>query len=308
MRSTILAEFWAQKSTNGRSADARLSWPRLGFQALGWVAPEAAKRRALEGFLTPPPPRTSPSKAREIPGVSSDRFHVKLETSLGGHPEQTDLEVAVWGRGPAVYLVHGWGGRSSQWSSFLEPITKAGFTAVVFDAPGHGASPAKRSSIPHFSAALAAVVDSVGPAHAIVGHSLGGNATALALARGLAASRVAFIAVPADPTEYFAAYLKDIGLPAHLHDEMWTKFENEYGFASHELPVRPHQGAEPTPALVVHDRDDRDVPYANADRIARAWSGATVMTTTGLGHGRILRDRGVVESVSELVARAHDDR
>jgi pimeloyl-ACP methyl ester carboxylesterase len=238
----------------------------------------------------------------DFPKLSSDSFHVKLETAWGGHKESTRLAVSVWGRGPAVYLVHGWGGRASQWSSFVEPMTNAGFTAVAFDAPGHGQSPAPRTSIPHFSAALAAVVESVGPAHAIVGHSLGGVASSLAIGRGLVTNRVAMLGSPANPTEFFGGFLTQIGLPAHLHRAIRAKFEAEYDFDWDELPVRAPDHARNMPALVVHDRDDREVAHASADRIAGAWPGATLMTTEGLGHQRLLRDPSVIARVVAFTA------
>jgi pimeloyl-ACP methyl ester carboxylesterase len=238
----------------------------------------------------------------DLEGLSSDRFRLKMTTALGGKVEPTELAVAVWGQGPAVYLVHGWGGRSTQWSSFVAPLVRAGLTAVAFDAPGHGESPAPRTSIPHFAAALGAVVDSVGPAEAVVGHSLGGVASALALGRGLAAARVALIGSPADPTEFFAGFLKQIGLPAHLHDAIWAKFEAEYGFDANELPVRAPRHAPATPALVVHDRDDREVPFASAERIVRLWPRATLVATTGLGHRRVLRDPSVIDRVVAFAA------
>jgi len=302
MQSTTLARPWVKKSTNDRSIIGPLDWARLRFQVLAWVAPEVAQRRALERFLRPPAPLAMPAKVPELNGLPSDRFHVELKTALGGLEETTKLAVTLWGRGPAVYLVHGWGGRSSQWSSFVEPLARAGLTAVVFDAPGHGDSPATRTSIPHFAASLASVVDSVGPAQAVVGHSLGGVASSVALGRGLDAARVAFIGSPADPTEFFAGFLGQIGLPAHLHDAIFAKFENEYGFDSSELPVRPPEHAPDTPALVIHDRDDREVPYASADRILRAWPQATLVTTTGLGHRRILRDPSVIQRVVGFAA------
>ena len=306
MRSATLVDVTANKSTNDRSnrthAMASFDWAGLRFQLLGWVAPAVAQRRALARFLTPPKPRIGFGKMPEFPHLSSDRFGVKLETSMGGIAETTDLAVTVWGRGPAVYLLHGWGGRSTQWSSFVEPLTRAGLTVVAFDAPGHGQSPAPRTSIPHFAPALAAVVESVGPARAIVGHSLGGVAASFALGRGLRTERVAFLGSPADPSKFLAGFLAQIGLPRHLHAALRDRFESEYGFASNELPLRPPPGSAPLPALVVHDRDDREVPYASADAILRAWPDAKLVTTSGLGHQRILRDASVIERVVAFAA------
>ena len=59
-----------------------------------------------------------------------------------------------WGDGPAVYLVHGWAGVGGQLAAFVPPLLAGGFRVVTFDAPGHGASAGRRSSIIHFADAL----------------------------------------------------------------------------------------------------------------------------------------------------------
>ena len=82
-------------------------------------------------------------------------------------------------------LVHGWGGSAGQLYPFVEPLVRAGFAVVAFDAPGHGASTGSWLAIPRFAAALARVAEQVGPLHAIIAHSLGGPAAAVAIERGL---------------------------------------------------------------------------------------------------------------------------
>ena len=56
------------------------------------------------------------------------------------------------------------------------------------------------------------------------------------------------------------------------------------------------------PALVVHDRGDREVPFEHGETLARSWPGARLMVTEGLGHRRILRDPEVVRAVVEAVS------
>jgi hypothetical protein len=52
--------------------------------------------------------------------------------------------------------------------------------------------------------------------------------------------------------------------------------------------------------LVVHDRDDPEVPLAAGSAVAEAWR-ARLDVTSGLGHRRILRDEAVVSAVVEFV-------
>jgi pimeloyl-ACP methyl ester carboxylesterase len=55
------------------------------------------------------------------------------------------------------------------------------------------------------------------------------------------------------------------------------------------------------PALVVHDRDDADVPYAHGAEIASAWPGAELLTTTGLGHRAVVRDPAVIRRTIDFL-------
>jgi hypothetical protein len=57
-----------------------------------------------------------------------------------------------------------------------------------------------------------------------------------------------------------------------------------------------------TEVLVIHDRGDGEVPWQHGHAIARAWPGARVLDTDGLGHRRILRDPLVVSAAVEFLA------
>jgi len=60
---------------------------------------------------------------------------------------------------------------------------------------------------------------------------------------------------------------------------------------------------------VIHDREDAEVPWQEGAIIAQAWPGATLSTTSGLGHRRIVRDRHVVrEAVNFVLAELHGRR
>ncbi|MFY7922671.1 MAG: alpha/beta fold hydrolase, partial [Gemmatimonas sp.] len=52
----------------------------------------------------------------------------------------------------------------------------------------------------------------------------------------------------------------------------------------------------PTRALVIHARDDKEVPFRDGERIAATWPNAALLPVDGLGHRRILRAPQVVEA------------
>ena len=55
------------------------------------------------------------------------------------------------------------------------------------------------------------------------------------------------------------------------------------------------------PALVIHDREDREVPMQQGEALAASWRGARLLRTTGLGHKRILEDERVGQAVADFI-------
>ena len=45
---------------------------------------------------------------------------------------------------------------------------------------------------------------------------------------------------------------------------------------------------------MVHDLEDREVPWHEGERYARFWPDARLVNTRGLGHNRIVDDAGVI--------------
>jgi pimeloyl-ACP methyl ester carboxylesterase len=77
--------------------------------------------------------------------------------------------------------------------------------------------------------------------------------------------------------------------------------ERRVGIRMSELVVPRLAAGLSTPALVVHDRADAEVPWNDGAAIATAWPGARLVATEGLGHRRILRDRHVVSGAASFV-------
>jgi pimeloyl-ACP methyl ester carboxylesterase len=263
---------------------------RLFLVPLSHLAPGVAARLAERLFFTPPRPRRS-------------RGAPQLETGVPFRLEVEGRRIQAWRWGargrPAVVLVHGWGGQAAQLSSFVPALLARGFAVVGFDAPGHGRSGGGRSSAPELARTLLALAQRIGAVHGIVAHSLGGAAVTLALRDGLAAERVVFIAPAAVPPEWVSVFAARLGLTPVVVSGMRRLSERRIGLAWSELHVPALARGQRAALLVLHDRDDLEVPFQDGDRIARAWPGARLEATAGLGHNRILRDAGVVARAAE---------
>lgn len=79
------------------------------------------------------------------------------------------------GSGPAVLLVHGWGGYKEGWGALPIALADAGFCACAIDLPGFGESPpppGSRHTPENYARALEEFVRARGPL-TIVAHSMG---------------------------------------------------------------------------------------------------------------------------------------
>lgn len=285
-----------------KSTNVRLTRPtqliRLAFRVLEAAAPAVSARWAE--YLWFRLPRRSRSR-RPLAGGTLFTVDVGGRTVAG----------MTWGSGPNVYLMHGWAGHAGQLVPFVAPLVQQGFRVVAFDAPSHGASAPgasgpRSSTALEFVHALTAVITVQGPAYAVVAHSLGATATAVALCDGLTAGRVVFLAPMASPAAYARGLVRVLGGGEQTHRRLLERIRRRAGvpLRHFEVPELGRAVAMP-PTLVLHDRDDVSTPVGDGAAIADAWPGARLRVTTGLGHRRILRDPDVVAEVVDFLASGH---
>jgi pimeloyl-ACP methyl ester carboxylesterase len=264
---------------------------RPAFALVSRVAPAVAAAAAERLFFTPPRPRPSRGEAVLRDGR---RFEVRADGER--------VSAWRWGHGPTVILLHGWAGRAAQMSSFVAPLLARGLSVVVFDAPGHGRSGWGRSSAVDFARALRAVASEVGPVRGVVAHSLGAAAAALALRDGLRVERVALLGPAADPPVWFGRFANALGIPLAVAQRARARSERRLGLRWDAFHVPTMASSFSAAALIVHDRDDDEVPAGDGAAIAAAWHGARLVETAGLGHFRLLRDAAVIDEVASFLS------
>ncbi len=275
--------------TNGRSHG--LPRPvRAAISAVAAVAPRLTAPCLAELCMRPPRHRAPDHERAALRDV--EPFAVRHPGGL----------VRGWlrGSGPAVLLLHGWGGRSGQMAPLAEALVAAGCSAVAIDAPGHGRSSGRVASVPLYAGAIAAAAREVG-ARAAVGHSFGGSALTFAVAQGLALDAAVVVGSPATPAVYVDQFCEALELPARARRALRARLEARVGRRFEEFELTRAIAAARAPALVVHDRADREVDFRNAEALAQAWPGARLHATSGLGHRRILRDAAVLAEMASFV-------
>jgi pimeloyl-ACP methyl ester carboxylesterase len=202
----------------GRGAGERgLAMSRAGLALAEHVAP-ALGARAVVRMCTTVPRAVPGRRAAAVPEGERRRVH------LPG-PLPASILTEAWGKGPVVYLLHGFGGHRTSWHRFIGPLTRAGFRAVTLDVPGHGDSGGGaygpgRTSLPEAITALRAAAGYYGPAHAVVAHSMGALAAAVACLDGLPAGHLVLIAPVPDHWSGIQVFAEAAGVGERIQAHM----------------------------------------------------------------------------------------
>lgn len=278
---------------------AALRLPRIStnvrFAASALLFPELAGAWAERLFLTPPRSRDAAATALDL---------IDARASFVQHKGRA---IATWHWGgreaPAVLLAHGWGGHAAQMRPFVFPLLSAGFRVIAYDQPAHGVSEGRLTGLPDFADALAEVAAYHGDVRAVIAHSLGAAATALALANGKIALQAAvLVSPPADMVGYSRRFARWHWMPEPVRRAMQAAIEERYGVLWESLDVRRLAPRVKARALIIHDRDDRVVAWTQGAQVATHWAGARLLSTDGLGHRRVLEDDRVTRAAADFVS------
>jgi len=273
----------------------RYTGMRIGFALGGWLMPRATLHRAFRLFGTPMP------GAREK-ALAADTLGARMQVLEHG-PYQ--VATYTWGdpsTQPLVLLAHGWSSYGLRFAPWIGALRQAGYAVATFDQLAHGRSSGRRATLPSFAETLFQVGRHYGPLHAVIGHSLGGAATMLALARGLQAERAVLIAPAADPLAAADRFGSAVGLAPSLRSHLFDEFERRFRIPVAGMQAHLNVPYIARPALVVHDIEDREVPWSEGERYARYWPQARLLSTTGLGHHRIASQPEVIADALRFLA------
>ncbi len=282
-----------RKRDAGQPSQTTLRLARAALQTAFAVSDELGASLA-ERLFTSPRRHARPERERGVLAAARP-FELAVELAAPRWRAKPHRTVAAWrwGCGPTVLLVHGWEGRGSQLGELVAPLCDAALGVVAFDAPGHGDSTGDRLYLTDYADALAATLRAVGPVHAVVAHSFGAVAWLLARSRA-GAGRVALPAgwpkrtVAIAPNAVIEDAVGRFASTLGLDDPERRAFERHLaasaGLGLAGLTLDALVAAAPGDLLVVHDRDDREVPFVHAERLVAAWP-------RGLGPRRHRRPR-----------------
>nr|WSX48930.1 alpha/beta fold hydrolase [Streptomyces sp. NBC_00974] len=262
------------------------------------VAPGPVGRVAFALFVRPlGRPKVRPGEAEVMARAVTGRLVV----------DGIAVTTYRWGDGDRpVLIVHGWSSRVSRFAGFVEALRAQGRSVVSFDAPGHGESGGRATTILRQREIIRRLHARHGDFSAVLAHSFGVVATFFALRDGIRADRIVGIGAIADFDFLAARFRANLGLNQAVEDAMRRHVQRRLFPAEPDVwprfGVGHHPEEVPSDILLVHDADDDIAAPSQSRAIAAAYGDrARLIETRGLGHRRILADPEIIATAAEFL-------
>lgn len=280
--------------TQGQNELQVPSYIKVPAIILSRISPTLAAKFAARLFCTPFR-FTMPEREREM-----DK-HSKQERLI---VPEIGKEITVYHYGKSsrkVLLVHGWSGRGTQLSAIAGRLIEEGYSTISFDAPAHGKAPGKKTEMLEFIASCQFLSRKYGPFEFGIGHSLGAMALMQSVAKGARFEKLILIGSGNLVWDIMQDFTKKLGLSPVIGILMKRYFDEISGMDTQDLSAEKVAGKINIPVLVIHDTEDRDVPVTAAYAIHKNLPKGSLHITTGLGHRKILGDKGVIDKILSFI-------
>ena len=264
----------------------------LAFQVSSKVAPDLSAKVACELYLRP----------RRLPLSSKE---TELLQSAQSETLQSGRKVYFWGEdknAPVVAFIHGWESRGTALHKWIPLFLEQGFRVMGWDGPAHGDSPGKRTTGVDMAKAFKQDIDEMQiPIYAIIAHSLGGVVTGILSRYMTLPPKVVILASPSYLGEVTKRYQEQIRLSKAASRRLVHMIEDIVGLSHEEASLINNDVTRTSDTLVIHDVDDREVPFSDFKDLQNTWTRARFVATHGLGHRRILRDMTVGHQIADFL-------
>ncbi|RRJ93567.1 alpha/beta hydrolase [Flavobacterium macacae] len=254
------------------------------------MSPKLAVKFATKLFVTPIKHKL-PKREIEMDANSiQEKFSIQ---SIG-------KEIVVYKYGTEskkVLLVHGWSGRGTQLVKIADEMLKMGYSTISFDAPAHGKSAGKTSNMTDFIAAVMELEEKHGLFEVAIGHSLGGMTILNAIKKGLKVKKAVVIGSGDIVKDIMDDFVEKLGMNIAISKKIMASFEKKIGETMESFSAYIAAREIQIPVLVIHDKDDEDVPVKAAHHIFENLKNGELLLTGELGHRKILGDTKVIKKI-----------
>jgi len=261
------------------------------LNATSIISSKYAAKKAINLFASPRKGRYNDEQKRIIDSA----FYEEIKYN--------NMNIATYrwvGKGKTILLAHGWESNTSRWAYILEDLKSQGYNIVALDAPAHGRSDGKQFNAILYSEFINVVAKKFQP-DVLIGHSVGGMSSVFYMHKYQLPSlnKMILLGAPAHFTGVFERYKSMMGFNKKISKGLDTIIIERFGQPVSYFSVANFTASIEAKGLVIHDKNDRIIPYEDGQLIANRYKNSEFITTTGYGHG--LKDPSLTPKIIEFI-------
>jgi pimeloyl-ACP methyl ester carboxylesterase len=259
------------------------------------ISPKLASNIAFKLFCTP---INKKLREREIEVI-------KIAKSESLKFEDTFIKKYTWGKGSkTALLVHGWESNAGSLGAFVKLLTENDYEVIGFDCPAHGQSGGKQTTLFRNSDAALLICNQIGHIDIAITHSFGSVVLMNAILnnKNISLDKLVMITTPNELQKAFDDFYNLLKINHRVKQKMEQKIEKRYNIKIKEMTasVLCHQ-LHLKHAIIVHDRQDKVIPFHNAEIVAKNLKNCQLIPIENAGHYKILWDKRVIDLVEKEI-------
>ena len=205
--------------------------------------------------------------------------------------------------GRKLLFVHGWNGRSGQFSTLVQRLSNDGFDITTIDLPGHGKSDSGQTSLPEITDVITEISITQGPFDVLIAHSFGGVAGLNSIRHGARYQKLVLISLGGYKVRpMFENFVALFGLDVKYYaDRLFELVESTFGVSPVEFGPNEFVDKIMIETLLVHCNDDAEAKSENSVMANEKMPNSKLYLTNNLGHKKLLGDDEVVQQIVDFI-------
>lgn len=247
------------------------------INTVSYISPRLAAKIAVQLFSTPQK------------GALRSMDTAVLESAKKENVSYKNLQIATYhweGKKDTILLAHGWESNSARWYELINILKNLNYNIIALDAPAHGQSSGKLFNAVLYSECIHVVAKTYKP-QIIIGHSVGGMAAVFFQYKYQlpVTKKLVLLGAPSNFVGVFDRYSKMMGYNKKVVEAMNRWVVKKFNHAPAYFSAATFSKAITSKGLIIHDKNDRIIPFSDAIDFKDNYANAQLVTTDGYGHG-----------------------
>lgn len=279
-----------------QTKSAKLKLMQRFFSIAGNIAPKTSLLIMEKLVFTPQKRELKPPHATLLKAGEKNIFQAE---QFGKPGKKRKVKYYRWGTGDkTIFLIHGWDGMALDFYKMIPALVNAGYSVISMDGPAHGGSEGETSNTIDFMRVIGQFFRKHGEPYAIVGHSMGGAASAFLLMESeFRIPRLVMVTVPIVAKNFFEGIFELLSIPEKMQKILYKNVKKVMGHPIDYLDMLQRTDEiKADKILFVYDENDTDVPYKDIRAFLDKNKHISRFADHS-GHNKVIRSKAVIEEI-----------